>query len=169
MDRKHFLKGSEAREQALLQRNLETQTRPEVTPFLNTQTAASSRTSCLCVAQLNKKQKPDGVYRANFASLFGDICMFAPNQPKGEVSQDMRYPICLIRHLFLNRPHLHSLPRFIHKKKKLPTVNDDLPCKNTRMFLLHSSRTDSCLFGGLTRGSCCCVLRNVANIEPYNV
>lgn len=34
---------------------------------------------------------------------------------EGEVSQDMRYPICPIRHLFLNRPHLHNLPRSIHK------------------------------------------------------
>lgn len=55
MDRKHFLKGSEAREQALLQRNLETQTRPEVTPFINTQTALRSRTSCFCAVQYKEK------------------------------------------------------------------------------------------------------------------
>lgn len=48
-------------------------------------------------------------------------------QPKGEVSQDMRYPICPIRHLFLNRPHLHSLPRSIHKK--IPIGSDELPWK----------------------------------------
>lgn len=98
-----------------MQRNLETQTRPEVTPFLNTQTAASSHLLFVRpFAEIRLKKNPDGVYRGNFASLCGHISVFASNR-KGEVSQDMRYPICLIRHLFLNRPHLHSLPRSIHK------------------------------------------------------
>lgn len=117
MDRKHFLKGSEAREQALSQRNLATQTRLEVTPFINTQTAASSRTICLSAVQLLKKRR---CLHWFFVVIWSHLCVCF--QPKGEVSQDMRYPICLIRHLFLNRPHLHSLPRSIHKKYRLETT-----------------------------------------------
>lgn len=155
-----------------MQRNLETQTRPEVTPFINTQTAARSRTFlCLCVVQSQKREreKPYGVYRGNFRLVvWPHLCVCF--QPKGEVSQDMRYPICLIRHLFLNRPHLHSLPRSIHKKNT--DCKRRLALKKIRpVFLLESSHMHSCPSVSIfaDRRSCRCVLRNEANIEPYNV
>lgn len=94
MDRKHFLKGSEAREQALLQRNLETQTRPEVTPFINTQTAQSSRTSCLCIVQL-KKKKPTAFTKAIWPRYLATSVCLLPTEGgslTGYEISDMPHP-----------------------------------------------------------------------------
>lgn len=114
-----FWKDLKRESRPLLQRNLETPARPEVTPFINTRSAASSRIFCLCVAQ--KKQTSKKKKKNHWAAIARTFALFLVTSvclslTEGEVSQDVRYPICLIRHLFLNRPHLHSLPRSIHKK-----------------------------------------------------
>lgn len=80
----------------------------------------------------------------------------------------MRYPICLIRHLFLNRPHLHSPPRSIHKNTP---YKRRLAPKHMRLRLFAVDNREPMpirvlLTDRQTRGSRRFLLRNVANKEP---
>lgn len=120
MDRKHFLKGSEAREQALLQRNLETQTRLEVTPFINTQTGASSRIvlseSCPAFALFLNNGVCTGFSPCYLVTSVRLLPTEGGSLTGYEIS-DMPHPPSLSQ-----SPHLHSLPRSIHKKYQLETT-----------------------------------------------
>lgn len=111
MDRKHFLKGSEARAGLVAAQLRNSNTPRSYTFYKHKQQRAHAPLVCALFSEIRKSQR-------RLQRQFGLVIwphLYVCFQPKGEVSQDMRYPICLIRHLFLNRPHLHSLARSIHK------------------------------------------------------
>lgn len=62
----------------------------------------------------------------------------------------MRYPICLIRHLFLNRRHLHNLSRSIHKKQhedwKRPFFLNPICAKDCAQLLGGLAQRRACVF-----------------------
>lgn len=162
MDRKHFLKGSEAREQALLQRDLDTQTLPEVTPSINTQTAATGYVPLVCASISHKEKKTAACKKeARNVLWFGCICVFASNR-KGKSHRiwDIRYASSAISFSIALICIAYRAP-FI---KKIQIVSDGLHGKET--VFIESCRVSSCLHVFYS-GSCCCVLRKAANIELW--